>query len=198
MINNFNKEELKNEKWKDIFGYDGMYQVSDLGRVRSLKFGKERILKSNTLPSGYVQIGLHKNGRTKMKYIHRLVAQAFIDNDDETKTYINHIDECKQNNRMGNLEYCTAQYNMTYNDIHLRKKNHLGEGGLTKRALAMMERKHLHYEQTGKLYDPNLTYKENLEVMRKSGVKCSKGTLVRFKRSLGLTRKYTKHPLERV
>ena len=185
-------DNFDNEQWRDIDGYDGMYQVSDLGRVRSLKFGKERILKNHTLPSGYVQIGLRKNGRVKVKYIHRLVADAFIPNDDETKTQINHINEIKSDNRVSNIEYCTAQYNVTYNDIHKRKKNHLGEGGLTKKALANMSRKCLHYEQIGELYNPDLTYKENLEVMSKYGVKCSKGTLVRFKRSLGLTRKYNK------
>lgn len=188
----FTETELANEQWRDIEGYDGMYQVSDLGRVRSLKFGKVIILKNHTLPSGYVQIGLSKNGRVKVKYIHRLVAQAFIENDNIFNTEINHIDECKQNNKVSNLEYCDRQYNITYNDIHKRKKNNLGECGLTKRALAMMERKRLHYEQIGELYNPDLTYKENLEVMRQYGVKCSKRTLVSFKRSLGLTRKYTK------
>lgn len=188
----FTDTELANEQWRDIEGYDGMYQVSDLGRVRSLKFGNERILKNHTLPSGYVQIGLSKNGRVKVKYIHRLVAQAFIPNDDESKTQINHRNECKSENRVSNLEWCTAHYNVTYNDIHKRKKNHLGDGGLTKKALANMSRKRLHYEKIGELYNADLTYKENLEVMRQYGVKCSKGTLVRFKRSLGLTRKYTK------
>ena len=192
MNNEFTDTELAGERWKAIEGYDGLYEVSDLGRVRSLKFGKERILKNHTLPSGYVQIGLSKNGRVNVKYIHRLVAQAFIENDDETKTQINHRDECKQNNSVDNLEWCTAQYNMTYNDIHKRKKNHLGDGGITKRSLANRSRKLIHYEHIGELYDHNLTYAENLEVMRKYGVKCSKGTLVRFKRSLGLTRKYTK------
>ena len=188
----FSGTELANEQWRDVEGYDGMYQVSDLGRVRSLKFGKERILKNHTLPSGYVQIGLTKNGRVKMKYIHRLVAQAFIPNSDETKTQINHINEVKSENRVSNLEWCSAQYNVTYNDIHKRKKKHLGEGGLTKRALANMSRKLIHYEQIGELYKPDLTYKENLEVMRKYGVKCSLRTLKNFKKEAGLTRKYTK------
>ena len=188
----YTDNELQQEQWRDIEGYEGMYQVSDLGRVRSVRFGKERILKNYILPSGYVQIGLHKDGRVKMKYIHRLVASAFIQNDDDTKNQVNHIDECKQNNRVDNLEYCTAQYNMTYNDIHKRRKNHLGEGGLTKKALAMMERKRLHYGQIGKLYDFNMTDKENLEVMRQYGVKCSLRTLKNFRKDLGLT-KYNKH-----
>lgn len=188
----FTETELANEQWRDVEGYDGMYQVSDIGRVRSLKFGKTRILKNNILPSGYVQIGLNKNGRVKTKYIHRLVANAFINNDDESKNEINHIDECKQNNRVSNLEYCDRRYNMTYNDLHKRKKNHLGDGGLTKRALANRSRKLIHYKQIGELYDCNMTDKENLEVIRQYGVKCSLRTLKNFKKDIGLTRKYTK------
>ena len=191
MNNEFTYTELAQEQWRDVDGYDGAYQVSDLGRVRSLKFGKERILKNHTLPSGYVQIGLSKNGRVNVKLIHRLVAQAFIPNDDDNKTQINHRNECKSDNKVSNLEYCTPQYNVTYNDIHKRKKNHLGDGGLTKRALANMERKRIHYEQIGELYDCDMTDKENLEVMRQYGVKCSLRTLKNFRKDLGIT-KYTK------
>ena len=192
MMKEFTDTELANEQWRDVEGYDGAYQVSDLGRVRSLKFGKTRILKNNILPSGYVQIGLNKNGRVKMKYIHRLVADAFIENDNLFNNEINHINEDKTDNRATNLEWCDRRYNMTYNDLHKRKKNHLGDGGLTKRALANISRKLIHYEQIGELYDCDMTDKDNLEVMRQYGVKCSLRTLKNFKKEAGLTRKYTK------
>ena len=113
--------ELKNEQWRDIFGYDGMYQVSDLGRVRSLKFGKVRMLRPQKNNNGYLIVGLCKDGKRKGITVHRLVANAFIPNSDENKTQINHRDECKQNNRVSNIEWCTAQYNMTYNDLQFRK-----------------------------------------------------------------------------
>lgn len=192
MNNEFTDTELAGERWRAIDGYDGLYEVSDLGRVRSLKFGKERILKNHTLPSGYVQIGLSKNSNVKRFLVHRLVAQAFIENDNIFNTEINHRNEDKSDNKVSNLEYCDRQYNMTYNDLHKRKKNHLGDGGLTKRALANRSRKLIHYKQIGELYNPDLTYKENLEVMKQYGVKCSLRTLKNFRKEIGLTRKYTK------
>lgn len=166
---NYTTEELESEKWKDIEGYDGVYQVSDLGRVRSLKYGKERILKGNVLPSGYIQVGLHKNGRTKMKYIHRLVANAFITNDDSSKNQVNHIDECKQNNRVNNLEYCTPQYNLTYNDLHHRRKQY-----------------NCKHRKLKGLYDHNLDYAENLEIFRANGIDCSKWIVEQLSKDLGL------------
>ena len=166
---NYTTEELESEKWKDIEGYDGVYQVSDLGRVRSLKYGKERILKGNVLPSGYIQVGLHKNGRTKMKYIHRLVANAFIPNDDSSKNQVNHIDECKQNNRVNNLEYCTPQYNLTYNDLHHRRKQY-----------------NCKHRKLKGLYDHNLDYAENLEIFRANGIDCSKWIVEQLSKDLGL------------
>ena len=166
---NYTTEELESEKWKDIEGYDGVYQVSDLGRVRSLKYGKERILKGNVLPSGYIQVGLHKNGRTKMKYIHRLVANAFITNDDSSKNQVNHINECKQNNRVNNLEYCTPQYNLTYNDLHHRRKQY-----------------NCKHRKLKGLYDHNLDYAENLEIFRANGIDCSKWIVEQLSKDLGL------------
>ena len=88
--------ELKNEKWKDIFGYDGAYQVSDLGRVRSLKFGKTRVLRPVKLKSGYLFVNLSKNGKEKMGYIHQLVARHFIENDNIFNTEVNHIERASK------------------------------------------------------------------------------------------------------
>lgn len=87
--------ELKNEQWKDIFGYDGMYQVSSFGRVRSLKFGKTRVLKGGTTQDGYLTVLLYKDGKRKGFTVHRLVANTFIPNSDESKTEVNHINACK-------------------------------------------------------------------------------------------------------
>lgn len=166
---NYTTEELESEKWKDIDGYEGMYQVSDLGRVRSFKYGKERILKSNVLQSGYIQVGLHKNGRTKMKYIHRLVANAFIPNDDSSKNQVNHKDENKQNNRASNLEWCTQQYNLTYNDLHHRRKQY-----------------NCKHRKLKGLYDHNIAYADNLEIFRANGIYCSKWIVEQLRKDLGL------------
>ena len=104
------------EIWKDIEGYEGRYQVSSLGNVKSLNHGghgysKNLCLKKNT--NGYLQVELYKNGTKKMITVHRLVAQAFIPNPDD-KRIINHKDENKHNNAVWNLEWCDTAYNNRY------------------------------------------------------------------------------------
>ena len=99
---------MNTEKWKAIDGYDGMYEVSDLGRVRSRYSGEWKVMRTGTTPNGYLMINLYKDGKGKSVMVHRLVAQAFIENDDKTKNQINHRNECKSDNRAVNLEYCTA------------------------------------------------------------------------------------------
>ena len=103
MFNNFTETELTNERWKDIDGYDGMYQVSDLGRVRSHKSGEWKMMSGSKDSSGYLQVGLYKGKKAKLFSVHRLVAQAFIPNDDESKTQINHRNEDKTENKVSNL-----------------------------------------------------------------------------------------------
>lgn len=170
MIENFSKEELNNEQWRDIAGYDGMYQVSDLGRVRSKKYGYWRLLSQGKV-RGYLQVVLSKDGKCKNYKVHRLVADAFMPNYDETKTQINHRDECKQNNRLWNIEYCTAQYNCTYNDIHHRR---------------WINRNDYKYPKIKKLYNPDLTIKQNIEIFRANGIDCSRETVLKLRRDLNL------------
>ena len=102
-----------NEIWRPIKGYEGLYEVSNLGRIKSLKFGKERIMKLGTNSCGYLHIGLYKNGKRKIFLVHRLVMEAFTLNTDNLP-FINHKDENKQNNNVNNLEWCTVKYNNTY------------------------------------------------------------------------------------
>ena len=101
------------EIWKDIKDYEGHYQVSNLSRVKSIKFGKERILKPVTDRHGYLIVGLWKNNKQKTYKVHRLVAEAFLPNTDNL-TQINHKDENKSNNNVNNLEWCDCKYNNTY------------------------------------------------------------------------------------
>lgn len=161
--------ELKNEQWRDIYGYDGAYQVSDLGRVRSHKSGEWKVLKPRKTYKGYLQVGLRRDGRQKNFYVHRLVAQAFIENYDESKTQINHIDECKQNNRLWNIEYCTASYNLSYNWLRYR-------------------RPHPKYRRNAikGIYDPNLSIKENIAIFKENGVECCRRTVINLRKDLGL------------
>lgn len=108
------------EEWKGIDKYDGLYQVSNYGRVKSLKFGKERIMKLINHLDGYLAVGLYKNGKQKWYLVHRLVAQAFIPNPSKLPM-INHKDENPLNNNVDNLEWCNAKYNLNYNEGQKRK-----------------------------------------------------------------------------
>lgn len=104
------------EIWKDIQGYEGLYQVSNLGRVKSLNYnrsGKERILKYGTNTQGYLNVCLCVNKQRKMFAVHRLVAETFIANINNLPQ-VNHIDENKHNNCVSNLEWCTSKYNNNY------------------------------------------------------------------------------------
>lgn len=101
------------EIWKNIEGYENLYQISTHGNVKSLKFGKERILKPVKDNKNYLQVCLSKQGKQKTHRIHRLVAEAFIPNHNNYEQ-INHIDEQKTNNASSNLEWCTAAYNINY------------------------------------------------------------------------------------
>ena len=104
------------EEWRDIKGYEGKYQVSNLGRVKSLNYhreNREEILSNVPDKYGYLIVSLCKNGKELAFKIHRLVALHFIENPNNYPQ-INHKDENKQNNRADNLEWCTAKYNNNY------------------------------------------------------------------------------------
>ena len=100
---------MDQEIWKDIIGYEGLYQVSNFGRIKSLR--QNRIMKSSPNEKGYLKIGLTKGKEYKTKKVHRLVAQAFIPNP-ENKLEINHINHIRNDNRVENLEWITRKDNM--------------------------------------------------------------------------------------
>ena len=104
------------ETWRAIAGYEGLYEVSDLGRIKSLgnnKFRKEKILKPGKNNWGYLQVCLCKDCHTKRLLVHRLVAEAFIPNPNNLET-INHKDEDKTNNVASNLEWMSIKDNINY------------------------------------------------------------------------------------
>ena len=107
------------EIWKDIPDYKGLYQVSNLGRIKSLYFGKERILKTHKDKYGYLISHLHNNSKGKTHFVHRLVALAFIPNP-ENYPMINHKDESRDNNCVENLEWCDCKYNLNYGSRNIR------------------------------------------------------------------------------
>lgn len=103
------------EIWKDIPEYEGLYQVSNMGRIKSLPrngtIKQERILKQTEDNNGYLVVGLHRNNKQKKMCVHWLVANAFIPKNIEYKV-INHIDGNKHNNILNNLERCTQSHNV--------------------------------------------------------------------------------------
>lgn len=118
------------EEWRDIEGYEGLYQVSNEGRVKSLNYNKtkkEKILKP-TSNRGYLMVNLHNEGRKKYCQIHRLVANAFIENPNNLPQ-VNHKDEDKTNNHVENLEWCDSSYNCNYGT----RNQKISEKGLNKK-----------------------------------------------------------------
>lgn len=117
-------ENLENEIWKDVVGYEGKYMVSNMGRVKSLNYalrGRENVMKPNftSKSNGYLFVNLRKNGKSKKNLIHRMVYDAFIGNLPEfivtqkgdERMEVNHINENKTDNRLENLELITCRQN---------------------------------------------------------------------------------------
>ena len=122
------KSNSMKEIWKDIEGYEGLYQVSNLGRVKSLTKmvgrGKrykvcERIVSLQKAPNGYMRLHLDKDGERKYFSVHRLVAQAFVENPNNLP-HVNHKNETKTDNAVSNLEWCTPKYNSNYGTRNTR------------------------------------------------------------------------------
>jgi len=119
--------------WKDIKDFEGFYQINENGQVKCLsrqvegKLGSIRTLKENYLTAtdngkGYMVVALYKNKKRYFKKIHRLVAEAFIDNPDN-KDQVNHIDGNKKNNNYKNLEWCSNQENCIHRNNFYNNKN---------------------------------------------------------------------------
>lgn len=111
------------EVWKDIEGYEGIYQVSSIGEVKSIFYNKKpKILKRSKTTTGYYKVELYKDKNRKSFKVHRLVAKAFILNP-ESKPNINHIDGNPLNNHVNNLEWCTQKENVLHAiETGLKKK----------------------------------------------------------------------------
>lgn len=104
------------EEWRPICGYEGLYEVSNLGRVKSLDYNhtkQEKILRQVKMKNGYLYVNLYKNTKMKLCRIHKLVANAFLENPNGY-TCVNHKDEDKTNNCVDNLEWCNQKYNVNF------------------------------------------------------------------------------------
>lgn len=158
------------EIWKDIKGYEGLYQISNLGNVKSLGryvkhwrggllFRKETIMTPRINKYGYLQLSLTKEGKPKTFTVHQLVARAFIPNPNNY-TCVNHKSEVKTENFVENLEWCDLQYNCKYGTRNVRIKT--SQTNSTKRSKCVIQ-----YSLSGEFIDE---YKSISEAHRKTGV----------------------------
>lgn len=131
-------EEEINEEWRPVRGYEGLYEVSNRGRVRCLdkkyfrkRYGwqskKGHIMACNDHGNGYKYVSFCHNGEQKNYYVHRLVANAFIPKI-EGKEYVNHIDRDRGNNDVNNLEWCTVSENTKHSAPFRKKRNNCKHG----------------------------------------------------------------------
>lgn len=162
----FIPETDKEEIWKDISGFEGLYQVSSYGRILSIK-------RSNLTSEGlhgflcgtsvngknYLQVNLRSNGNNKTRKIHRFVAETFIPNPKNLPT-VNHIDGNKRNNFVDNLEWASYQYNMDHavdnGLINQRGKNHSQAKLTVEQVLAIRDlysRESLNYSEIAKIFN---------------------------------------------
>ena len=128
------------EEWRSVIGYEGLYEVSNTGRVRSVdrfivdslgnrRFYKGKIISLELSNSGYYFVDLTYKTKRKHFYVHRLVAEAFILNVDGLPA-VNHKDEDKTNNNVENLEWCDYKYNINYGTRAERRKTTNIQNGL--------------------------------------------------------------------
>lgn len=159
------------EIWKDIPGYEGKYEVSNLGNVRSLNYnhtGEIKLLKQGTNKKGYKLVNLCKNGKQKCYLIHRLVAMTFIPNPNNLPI-INHKDENKVNNNVNNLEWCTYEYNNNYGTRNERtSESHKGKKGCWYgKQLSEEHKKKISESLKGKTSKPILMYDKKGKFIRR-------------------------------
>jgi predicted XRE-type DNA-binding protein len=162
------------EIWKDIEGYEGLYQISNMGRVKSLnKWSKGKLKELTLFKNSYHKVNLFKNNKQKTYYVHQLVGNAFIDNP-ENKKGINHIDGNKLNNNKNNLEWATALENTTH-AIKNNLFNNVGElnreSKLTESQVLeidnLLKNKNLSQEKIAKLFNVNATTIHNIRYRKK-------------------------------
>lgn len=178
---------MTEEVWRDINGYEGYYQVSSEGRVKSLertyidKIGRKRYVKECILKPvidryGYLLVNLYAGGKQKMHKVHRLVCQAFHDNP-ENKLDVNHINENKTDNRACNLEWCTRKENCN----HGTRNERLGKA---------QSKPVAQYAQDGELIK---AWPSTMEVERQAGFSngnISQAANGRYKKAYGFIWKY--------
>lgn len=156
------------EEWKEIPGYEGLYEVSNQGNVRNVR--RNTLLRLSKTNNGYKRVFLCKNGIKTGFQVHRLVAQSFIPNP-LNLPQVNHKDEDKTNNNVDNLEWCSAKYNINFGTARIRSINTKIKNGYVNEenvGLSQEEWRKKYYEENReKIREYNREYKEeNKEKIR--------------------------------
>lgn len=110
---------MEKEIWKPVKGYEGLYEVSNKGNIKSLNYnktGNEKVLRPADNGRGYLYVVISKNGERKNMLIHRAVAEVFLENP-YNLPQVNHRDEDKTNNSVENIEFCSCKYNLEYSKV---------------------------------------------------------------------------------
>jgi hypothetical protein len=109
----FKRSKMQIEVWKDIPNFKGIYQISNHGNVKSKHFNNDKLLKLNNHGDGYLSVTLYNNGFKKVKLVHHLVAECFLNHiPNGLKIVIDHIDDDPKNNNVNNLQIVTQRYNV--------------------------------------------------------------------------------------
>lgn len=144
------------EQWLDIPGYEGLYQISNFGRVKSFYFKNPRILKPHKV-KGYSNVELYKNKKKKQFYIHRLVMENFCPIENMNVLDVNHKDENKSNNHISNLEWMTHKDNLNY-------------GSRAEKARMKMQGKNSSRSKKVRCIEKNIIYEALREAERQLGI----------------------------
>ena len=162
------------EEWRDIKGYEGLYQVSNLGRVKGLLTNKIKVLEKSK--NGYIRVSLYKHNKQKHMLLHRLVLIAFK-GENKDKRYVDHIDGNPSNNSLANLKWCTMQENamnpITRKRKSLSKKGHI----VSKETRQKISKKNKHGTKPIKYFiqvtcvETNKTYISMAEAKRDTGTR---------------------------
>ena len=165
------------EEWRPVVGYEGLYEVSNTGRVRSVDryvktcYGSYRLHKGKVLspgirPDGYLVVSL----QYRMFRVHRIVAEAFLPNPDNLPQ-VNHKDEDKSNNRVDNLEWCTAKYNNNYGTARIRAKESAIKNGYCTGLSKEEYRKKYYQENNDKIKEYRKEYSKKYYQENKDKIK---------------------------
>lgn len=147
------------EVWKDIAGFENLYSVSNFGKIKNIKKG---IILSPDISTGYARVFLHIKKYKVRKFVHRLVAEAFIPNI-ENKPTIDHIDTNPLNNNFTNLRWCTQKENIN-NPITIKKKSKPHTKEWTENIRKGLQKKPIMCVETG------IIYEGQMDAQRKTGI----------------------------